>query len=101
VRYGVRIVSDDPLVAGIADFEVESEQYYLHVDPAVRVLAVTDFPVAPGPHEVNGRVAMPVAYTKGYGKGRVYYNALGHKATVIDHGPPAEMLRRGMFWAMR
>lgn len=101
VRYRVRIVADDPLVAGISDFDVMSEQYYLHVDPAVRVLAVTDFPVAPGPHEVNGKVAMPVAYTKGYGGGRVYYNALGHHADVIDRGAPAEMLRRGLIWAAR
>jgi uncharacterized protein len=101
VEYRVRMVSDDPLVAGIGDFDVSTEQYYLHVDPAVRVLAVTDFPVAPGPHKVNGRVAMPVAYTKGYGRGRVYYNALGHQANVIAEGPAAEMLRRGMAWAMR
>lgn len=101
VRYRVRIVADDPLVAGIADFDVVSEQYYLHVDPAVRVLAVTDFPVVDGPHAVNGPVAMPVAYTKGWGRGRVYYNALGHQPEVIDHGPAAEMLRRGLAWAAR
>ncbi|MGV8954333.1 MAG: ThuA domain-containing protein [Cypionkella sp.] len=101
VAYAVRMVSDDPLVAGIADFEVVSEQYYLHVDPAVRVLAVCDFPVAEGPHRANGPVAMPIAYTKRYGEGRVYYNALGHKAAVIDHGAAREMLRRGMVWAAR
>ena len=101
VAYRVRMVSDDSLVAGIADFDVASEQYYLHVDPAVNVLAVTDFPVFPGPHAVNGTVAMPVAYTKGWGQGRVYYNALGHQANVIDHGAPYEMLRRGMVWAAR
>ena len=101
VTYRVRITSDDPLVAGISDFDVVSEQYYLHVDPAVRVLAVTDFPLAEGPHTVNGPVAMPIAFTKGYGAGRVYYNALGHHADVIDHGAPAELLRRGLIWAAR
>jgi type 1 glutamine amidotransferase len=101
VAYGVRMVSDDPLVAGIGDFEVVTEQYYLHVDPAVRVHAVCDFPVVDGPHSVNGPVAMPVAFTKGWGQGRVYYNALGHQADVIDHGPAREMLRRGLLWALR
>ncbi len=101
VNYRVRVISDDPLVAGIGDFDVKSEQYYLHVDPAVKVLAVTDFPLVEGPHTPNGSVAMPVAYTKLYGKGRVYYNALGHHANVIDHGAPLEMLRRGMLWAAR
>lgn len=102
VRYTVRITDPgNSLVAGIADFEVVTEQYYLHVDPAVKVHAVTDFPVVPGPHSPNGPVEMPVAYTKMWGKGRVYYNALGHHADVIDHGAPREMIRRGMAWAAR
>lgn len=101
VRYGVRMVSDDPLVQGIADFEVETEQYYLHIDPAVKVHAVCDFPVVEGPHSPNGPVAMPVVYTKRWGQGRVYYNALGHQANVIDHGPAAELMKRGLLWAAR
>jgi uncharacterized protein len=101
VRYTVRITSDDPLVAGIGDFAVETEQYYLHVDPAVRVHAVCDFPLVDGPHVPNGPVAMPVVYTKMWGQGRVYYNALGHQASVIDHGAPAELIRRGLLWAAR
>jgi type 1 glutamine amidotransferase len=101
VEYGVRMVSDDPLVAGVGDFTVKTEQYYLHVDPAVKVHAVCDFPVVEGPHSVNGPVAMPVVFTKGYGKGRVYYNALGHQKNVIDHGPAAELMRRGLLWAVR
>ena len=101
VKYRVRLTSDDPLVAGVGDFDVETEQYYLHIDPAVRVHAVCDFPVADGPHAVNGPVAMPVVFTKGWGRGRVYYNALGHQANVIDHGPAAELMRRGLIWAAR
>ena len=101
VEYAVRITSDHPVVAGIDTFRVQTEQYYLHVDPAVQVHAVCDFPVAPGPHDVNGAVAMPVVFTKGWGKGRVYYNALGHQVAVIDHGPAREMMRRGLLWALR
>ncbi|SLN30695.1 Trehalose utilization [Pseudoruegeria aquimaris] len=100
VRYRVNIAnSTSPLVAGIADFEVESEQYYLHVDPAVEVLATTRFPVVTWYHSPNGPVDMPVAWTKRWGLGRVYYNALGHQANVIDHGPAQEMIRRGLLWA--
>jgi type 1 glutamine amidotransferase len=90
---------DSPLTRGIADFAVTSEQYYLHVDPAVHVLAVTEFPAFDWYHSANGRVAMPVAWTKRWGMGRVYYNSLGHKAGVIDHGPALEMLSRGLIWA--
>jgi type 1 glutamine amidotransferase len=101
VEYRVRMVSDDPLVAGIGDFDVVTEQYYLHVDPAVRVHAVCDFPIVAGPHAANGPVAMPVVYSKMWGAGRVYYNALGHQAAVIDHGPARALLQRGMAWAAR
>lgn len=101
VDYRVRVTSDHEVVAGIGDFDVKTEQYYLHVDPAVKVHAVTDFPVVDGPHAANGPVAMPVVFTKMWGQGRVYYNALGHQANVIDHGPAREMLRRGMLWAAR
>lgn len=101
VEYAVRITSDDPLVAGVGDFTVKTEQYYLHLDPAVKVHAVCDFPLVDGPHAVNGPVAMPVVFTKGYGAGRVYYNALGHQKNVIDHGPAAELMRRGLLWAAR
>ena len=100
VNYRIRITDPtNPLVSGIDDFDVETEQYYLHVDPAVRVHAVCDFPLVDGPHAVNGPVAMPVGFTKGWGQGRVYYNALGHQAGVIDHGAPREMIRRGLLWA--
>ena len=50
-----------PITEGIADFTVTSEQYYLHIDPAVEVLATTRFPMADGPHAVNQPVDMPVA----------------------------------------
>ncbi len=56
-----------PLLDHIEDFQVKSEQYYLHVDPAVEVLATTRFPVVPGPHSANGLVDMPVVWTKRWG----------------------------------
>lgn len=100
VRYAVEIVDPEhELTRGIGDFEVETEQYYLHVDPANRVLATTRFPTVTWYHSPNGQVNMPVAWTRRWGLGRVYYNALGHKANVIEAGPAREMLRRGLVWA--
>lgn len=100
VSYKINIVDHDhELTAGIADFEVATEQYYLHVDPVNHVLATTRFPTATWYHSANGPVDVPVAWTRRWGLGRVYYNALGHKANVIDSGTPYEMLRRGLLWA--
>ncbi len=102
VKYAVHIKDTaNALVTGIKDFEVASEQYYLHVDPAVHVLATTRFPVAPGPHAANGPVEMPVAWTKFWGQGRVYYNSLGHDAATVSLPPILKMMRRGFNWAAR
>ncbi len=99
VDYRVQITSDDPLVAGLADFDVTSEQYYLHVDPANTVLATTRTDAVTWYHSPNGPVDMPVVWTRRWGLGRVYYNALGHQADVIAAGAAHEMLRRGLLWA--
>jgi type 1 glutamine amidotransferase len=99
VKHRVQITSDDPLVAGLPDFDVETEQYYLHVDPANKVLATTRTDAVTWYHTPNGAVDMPVAWTRVWGLGRVYYNALGHQADVIAGGPANEMLRRGLLWA--
>lgn len=99
VHYRVQITSDDPLVAGIPDFDVTSEQYYLHIDPANTVLATTRTDAVTWYHSPNGAVDMPVVWTRAWGLGRVYYNALGHQADLIADGPAYEMLRRGLLWA--
>jgi type 1 glutamine amidotransferase len=100
VRYRVEMRDRmNPLVQGIPDFDVATEQYYLHVDPANHVLATTRFPAVTWFHSANGPVDMPVAWTRGWGLGRVYYNALGHKANVVASGHAYEMLRRGLLWA--
>ncbi len=99
VKHRVTITSDDPLVADIPDFDVATEQYYLHTDPANTVLATTRTDVINWYHSPNGAVDMPVAWTRHWGHGRVYYNALGHQAEVVADGPAHEMLRRGLIWA--
>lgn len=79
--------------------QITSEQYYLHVDPAVHVLATTPFPQADWFHSSNGPVDMPVAWTKRWGAGRVYYNSLGHHADVFDIPEALDMMTRGLLWA--
>jgi len=93
VKYTVRIVDHDHVITeGLTDFDVSSEKYYMHVDPANHVLAVTDFDGAD----------VPIAWTKTYGKGRVFYCSLGHVAQVFEQDPQIlEMVTRGMVWAAR
>ena len=101
VNYTVNVCrGSSPIVEGLEDFEVCSEHYYLHVDPAIEVLATTRFPSVPYYHISNKPVDMPVAWTKFWGNGRVFYTSLGHHDDVFDRSPSAAVLmERGMVWA--
>jgi type 1 glutamine amidotransferase len=90
VSYQVHI-TDAPssITEGLQDFAVTSEHYYMHVDPGNTVLATTRF----------GDVVMPVAWTKTYGQGRVFYCSLGHSADVVRRPEVLTMVTRGMIWA--
>jgi len=91
--------SSSPITEGINDFTVKTEHYYLHVDPAVEVLATTRFPLVEGNHIANGQVDMPVIWTKRWGKGRVFYCSLGHHADVLEVAPVSTIMTRGFVWA--
>ena len=99
--YMVNLIPGNEFTEGLQDFKVESEQYYIHVDPCVKVYATTTFPVADGPHVTNGEVKVPVVYTKMWGKGRVFYNSLGHTYKVFDVPEARELMTRGLLWAAK
>ncbi len=100
IDYRVNITrGDDPVMAGLADFPYRSEQYYMHVDPSNEVLATTTF--TDEHFEGIGGVVMPVIWKRTYGKGRVFYSALGHVADEFESVPMRTMLERGMLWAGR
>lgn len=100
VEYEVRIVSQHPIVAGLAPFQVNTEQYYVHADPANEVLAVTDYVDDPDVPGVAG-ITMPVTYVRRWGAGRVFVTAIGHKLDDLDVPEVDTMITRGMVWATR
>ena len=90
---------DDPITAGIQSFDYRSEQYYMHVDPTNEVLATTTFG---GEHlDFIEGVVMPVVWKRRYGKGRVFYSALGHTADEFDVPQMCTIFERGLLWATR
>lgn len=101
VDYMVNIIpNSSPITEGLTDFPVRSEQYYLHIDPAIEVLATTRFPTVHYYNISNKPVDMPVVWTKYWGLGRIFYCSLGHQDSVFDNSPTAqELMRRGMLWA--
>ncbi len=100
IPYEVNIIDHkDPITAGLRDFAMNSEQYYMHVDPASEVLATTRFSGEYAPW-IKG-VVMPVVWKKMYGQGRVFYTSLGHVAKDFDVPEAREIVKRGMLWAAR
>lgn len=97
--YDVHIIDQkDDVTNGLKNFHMKSEQYYMHVDPNVKVLATTKF---------NGTInswidgaVLPVAWKKTYGKGRIFYTSVGHNVSHVTEVPDAiELIKRGIKWA--
>ena len=100
IDYQVNIISDDPIVSGIRDFAVRSEQYYMHVDPGNEVLATTRFngDICPW---IDGTV-MPVVWKRKYGQGKVFFCSLGHQGEEFKTCPQLlEIVVRGILWAAK
>jgi type 1 glutamine amidotransferase len=98
IDYTVQVTDrEDPIMAGLSDFKVKSEQYLMHVNPNNKVLATTTFDASQD-FWIDG-YTMPVVWKKVYGKGRVFYTSLGHTADVFDIPEAITILKRGMLWA--
>lgn len=101
IDYNVDVTTpEDPIMQGIpASFPYTSEQYYMHMDPSVEVLATTTFS---GQHAAwTEGVVMPVVWKRQYGAGKVFHSTLGHRATEFENPQMATILRRGINWAAR
>jgi len=98
VDYRVNITDhEDPVTKGLEDFAMHSEQYFVHVDPNVKVLAVTKFDNTHADW-IGGNI-IPVVWKKYYGKGRVFYSSLGHVAADFNVPQALEIQKRGIYWA--
>jgi type 1 glutamine amidotransferase len=98
IDYTVNITNpDDPITAGLTDFRMHSEQYYMHVDPSNEVLATTTFSGEYAPW--TARTIMPVVWKRKWGAGRVFYSSLGHVASDFSVPEARLLVERGMLWA--
>ena len=109
IDYEVNILdTGDPITAGLGDFKLYTEQYYMHVDPNNEVLATTTFK---GDQPASGRstyhcpwidgTVMPVVWKRRWGKGRVFYSSIGHKIEDLVVPEANTIIKRGMLWASR
>lgn len=98
IDYSVKVTDKkDPVTKGLSDFNMHSEQYFVHVDPNVKVLATTTFSDKSASW-IGGNV-IPVVWKKQYGNGRVFYSSLGHVAEDYKVPQALEIMKRGIRWA--
>ena len=93
IDFPVSITDADSMITQrLVDFRVTDELYLLDkFEPSkVNVLATAMW---------KGK-AQPVAYTKSFGKGKVFYLALGHDERALTHPQFQRMLVRGVDWAL-
>jgi type 1 glutamine amidotransferase len=99
VEYEVNIIKkEDPVVKGIENFKLVSEQYYMHVDPSNEVLAVSIFKNKE--FFWIEKTVMPCVWKRRYGKGRVFYASFGHSVSDFEIFETKEIIKRGMLWAI-
>ena len=99
VNFKVKMLKDE-LTKGLNDFEIKTEQYYMHYDPNIKVIANTKFNDKYYPW-IDG-VVMPVAWKKEYGNGKVFYVSIGHDPDeFINEENAWKLLTRGLKWATR
>jgi type 1 glutamine amidotransferase len=101
VDYEVRLCTeraDHPVISGLGDFALHTEQYWVATDPLIDVLALSTF----GPDETRGEpVDMPVVWTRRWGRGRVFVSTIGHRPQDFDVPQVRALTERGLVWASR
>ena len=80
---------EHPITEGIDEFCVKDEQYITSYDPRNTILATG----------LWKGTAMPVLWVKEWGKGRLFYNALGHNPESCSADIFKTLLIRGTVWA--
>ena len=98
--YRVEFSSTSELARDLDGFELTSEQYYMLVDPAVSVIATTKMVAEREMTWLRG-VEAPVAWTRNWGKGRVFYCSIGHVVGDLRNPSAFRLLRRALKWTAR
>lgn len=92
--------SSHPIVEGLSDFDLHTEQYWVLSDAYNDVLATTevvhrDFDAWHHPFTA------PVVWTRLWGAGRIFVCTAGHKLDILDTPSVRTIVERGMLWASR
>lgn len=89
-----------PVTAGIEDFSLTTEQYWVLSDEYNQVLATTtqakrDFDAW------NRPVTFPAVWTRQWGEGRIVVSTAGHRLEIVQHPAVRAIIEQGLLWAAR
>jgi len=103
VRHRVEITpagAAHEITRGVADFELDTEQYWVLTDDYNEVLATTT--TAPRPWSAWDRpITCPAVWTRRWGAGRVFVATPGHRVEVLRDESVRTIVERGLLWAAR
>lgn len=88
------------IMAGIDDFALHTEQYWVLTDELNDVLATTTHPVQPY-HPWHRPLTSPAVWTREWGRGRVFVATPGHSLDVLTDPNVRTIIERGLLWAGR
>lgn len=91
---------DHPVTAGLSDFDLTTEQYWVLHDDLIDVLATTTHPTRPY-HPWHRPITSPAVWTRSWGRGRVFVTTPGHSLDVLENPNVRTIIERGMLWASR
>jgi type 1 glutamine amidotransferase len=89
-----------PITAGIDDFTLTTEQYWVLHDDLCDVLATTTHPARPW-QPWHRPVTSPAVWTRLWGRGRIVVTTPGHTLEVLENRNIRTIIERGMLWATR
>jgi uncharacterized protein len=92
--------ADHPITAGLADFELTTEQYWVLSDDYIDVLATTTLPAREW-DAWHRPVVSPAVWTRQWGQGKIFVATPGHTVEVLQDLNVRTIIERGMLWASR
>jgi type 1 glutamine amidotransferase len=101
LTYTVNVTDPDhEIMAGIGDFELHTEQYWVLHDDLIDVLATTTHPTQTY-HPWHRPITSPVVWTRLWGEGRIFVATPGHSPEVLEDPNVRTIVERGLLWATR
>ena len=80
--------NDHPITEGVSDFEVDDEIYMTAWFPEVEIHATAQY----------ANWSHPMAWSKSYGEGRVFYTTLGHGPDTFTRPSMQQLITQGVRW---